>query len=212
MQWLLMLIRSNTLEDHIHITLIHLRYLRNLPAAVLKIDARKTDVVRMDEVADAVWCVRQEGGGVITCIAHTSQNTKRPRVDCNSAPTLLAQKILMQASWGQENGAPAPLRGGTLYGEKGTWKVNDRLSVPDVFTMAVRRGPLLVGTSALPFHVPDCLLPLPLPGVACAPSCHQHALLVVLRLAGSGGPWCGRPKNQVQPEKIHSQGRRAAEN
>ena len=50
-QWLLMLIRSNTLEDHIHITLIHLRYLRNLPAAVLKIDARKRDVVRMDEVA-----------------------------------------------------------------------------------------------------------------------------------------------------------------
>ena len=72
-QWLLMLIRSNTLEDHIHITLIHLRYLRNLPATVLKIDARKRDVVRMDEVADAVWCVRQEGGGVIiTCIAHTS--------------------------------------------------------------------------------------------------------------------------------------------
>ena len=42
----------------------------------------------------------------------------------------------MQASWGQENGAPTPLRGGMLFGEVGTWKVNDRCSVPDVFTYA----------------------------------------------------------------------------
>jgi len=42
----------------------------------------------------------------------------------------------MQASWGAENGAPTPLRGGKLFGEVGTWKVNDRCSVPDVFTYA----------------------------------------------------------------------------
>jgi len=42
----------------------------------------------------------------------------------------------MQASWGAENGAPGPLRGGKLFGEKGTWKVSMECSVPDVFTYA----------------------------------------------------------------------------
>jgi len=42
----------------------------------------------------------------------------------------------MQASWGAENGAPTPLRGGQLYGEVGTWKVSMECSVPDVFTYA----------------------------------------------------------------------------
>ena len=42
----------------------------------------------------------------------------------------------MQASWGAENGAPGPLRGGKLYGEVGTWKVSMECSVPDVFTYA----------------------------------------------------------------------------
>jgi len=44
----------------------------------------------------------------------------------------------MQASWGAENGAPGPARGGKLYGEVGTWKVSMECSVPDVFTYADR--------------------------------------------------------------------------
>jgi len=42
----------------------------------------------------------------------------------------------MQASWGAENGAPGPMRGGKLYGEVGTWKLSMECSVPDVFTYA----------------------------------------------------------------------------
>jgi hypothetical protein len=42
----------------------------------------------------------------------------------------------MQASWGAENGAPGPARGGKLQGEVGTWKVSMECSVPDVFTWA----------------------------------------------------------------------------
>jgi len=42
----------------------------------------------------------------------------------------------MQASWGAENGAPGPQRGGKLYGEEGTWKISMECSVPDVFTWA----------------------------------------------------------------------------
>jgi len=42
----------------------------------------------------------------------------------------------MQASWGAENGAPGPQRGGKLFGEVGTWKVSMECSVPDVFTYA----------------------------------------------------------------------------
>jgi len=42
----------------------------------------------------------------------------------------------MQASWGAENGAPGPTRGGKLYGEVGTWKMSMECSVPDVFTFA----------------------------------------------------------------------------
>jgi len=42
----------------------------------------------------------------------------------------------MQASWGAENGAPKPTRGGKLFGEVGTWKVSMECSVPDVFTCA----------------------------------------------------------------------------
>jgi len=44
----------------------------------------------------------------------------------------------MQASWGAENSAPGPARGGLLYGEAGTWKVSMECSVPDVFTYADR--------------------------------------------------------------------------
>lgn len=44
----------------------------------------------------------------------------------------------MQASWGAENSAPGPARGGKLYGEVGTWKVSAECSVPDVFTYADR--------------------------------------------------------------------------
>ena len=42
----------------------------------------------------------------------------------------------MQASWGAENGAPGPARGGLLFGEAGTWKMSMECSVPDVFTYA----------------------------------------------------------------------------
>lgn len=42
----------------------------------------------------------------------------------------------MQASWGQENGAPAPLRGGTLYGEVGRWKMSQMESIPGIYTGA----------------------------------------------------------------------------
>ena len=42
----------------------------------------------------------------------------------------------MQASWGAENGAPTPARGGLLFGEEGRWKVSMECSVPDVFTYA----------------------------------------------------------------------------
>ena len=42
----------------------------------------------------------------------------------------------MQASWGAENGAPRPARGGLLFGEEGRWKVSMECSVPDVFTWA----------------------------------------------------------------------------
>ena len=42
----------------------------------------------------------------------------------------------MQASWGAENGAPGPARGGKLFGEAGTWKLSMECSVPDVFTYA----------------------------------------------------------------------------
>ena len=42
----------------------------------------------------------------------------------------------MQASWGAENGAPGPARGGLLFGEEGRWKVSMECSVPDVFTWA----------------------------------------------------------------------------
>ena len=44
----------------------------------------------------------------------------------------------MQASWGAENSAPGPARGGLLFGEAGTWKVSMECSVPDVFTYADR--------------------------------------------------------------------------
>ena len=42
----------------------------------------------------------------------------------------------MQASWGSENHAPAPVRSGELYGEDGRWQVTNGESVPDVFTRA----------------------------------------------------------------------------
>jgi len=42
----------------------------------------------------------------------------------------------MQAAWGAENRAPAPIRSGELYGEKGRWMVPNTETVPDVFTRA----------------------------------------------------------------------------
>lgn len=42
----------------------------------------------------------------------------------------------MQASWGQENNNPKPIRSGELFGEEGRWKVSMMESIPDVFTRA----------------------------------------------------------------------------
>ena len=61
-------------------------------------------------------------------------------VFCGSPPSPYRT---MQASWGAENSAPGPARGGQLFGEAGTWKVSMECSVPDVFTYAdkeVSRG------------------------------------------------------------------------
>ena len=54
-------------------------------------------------------------------------------VFCGSPPSPYRT---MQASWGAENSAPGPARGGQLFGEAGTWKVSMECSVPDVFTYA----------------------------------------------------------------------------
>ena len=42
----------------------------------------------------------------------------------------------MQASWGQEKGAPMPNRGGELYGEVGRWKISALESIPGIYTGA----------------------------------------------------------------------------
>ena len=42
----------------------------------------------------------------------------------------------MQAVWGQEKGAPTPVRGAELYGEVGRWKVSTAESIPGIYTGA----------------------------------------------------------------------------
>ena len=76
----------------------------------------------------------------------------------------------MQASWGAENSAPGPARGGQLFGEAGTWKVSMECSVPDVFTYADkevsrRREGGLGRAGAVVYCQPGggCVVPTPRP-------------------------------------------------
>ena len=105
----------------------------------------------------------------------------------------------MQASWGAENSAPGPARGGLLFGEAGTWKVSMECSVPDVFTYAdkeVRAGREggLGRAGAVIYSVERMLCRPYSPavsgphGVSLSPHCVDplRALLSLSSLAGAG--------------------------